>query len=233
MQSAVVTKVTEYWRQAQQPIRRVAMARSYEKQLKQVIDPVLAKAFSHSLRGHVLVTLCEKGVGSPKEIADELEIDVSEVSYHFRELKRRKLIRLVRTVPRRGFFEHFYEPSGTAFYFDDEEWMEVPAALRSALSGETLKQIVDGMSAALEAGSFEAHDGHLSQSWLLVDRRGWREVMETMQGALDRVQEIREACAKRRGPSPSEPQIATSVVIAAFETAASVAQREPGESVAS
>src|ERR1044072_8787410 len=93
------------------------MAAAQGKQLKQIIDPRLAKAFTHPLRGHVWVTICEKGVASPSEIAEETGIDVSEISYHFRNLKRNELIRLVRTEKRRGFAEHSYEPTGPVFYF--------------------------------------------------------------------------------------------------------------------
>lgn len=207
------------------------MASFHGKQLKQVIDPTLAKAFTHPLRGHVWVTLFERGVVSPTEIADELELDVSDVSYHFRELKRRNLIRLVRTVQRRGFDEHFYEPIAPAFHFDDAEWMKLPLGIRSSFSGEMLRQIIEGLTGALEAGSFDARDRHLSQSWLLVDEQGWKELMRTVQRALDRVLAIQERCAERRKDS-SEPGIPVAMVMASFETAASISQREAGKTEA-
>lgn len=116
------------------------MASLRGKQLKQVIDPALAKAFTHPLRGHIWVTLCERGTASPKEIADELGIDVSEVSYHFRGLRKRKLIELVRTERRRGFAEHFYEPcarsrhlSQTWLLVDEQGWEESMLVMREAL----------------------------------------------------------------------------------------------------
>jgi DNA-binding transcriptional ArsR family regulator len=203
------------------------MASFQGKQLKQVIDPTLAKAFTHPLRGHVWVTLFERGVVSPTEIADELELDVSDVSYHFRELKRRNLIRLVRTVQRRGFDEHFYEPIAPAFRFDDTDWMKLPLGVRSSFSGEMLRQIIEGLTGALEVGSFDARDRHLSQSWLVVDEQGWKELMRTVQRALDRVLAIQERCAERRKTS-SEPGVPVAVVMASFETAASISRREAG-----
>lgn len=203
------------------------MASLHGKELKQVIDPTLAKAFTHPLRGHVWVTLFERGVVSPTEIADELDLDVSDVSYHFRELKRRKLIRLVRTVQRRGFDEHFYEPIAPAFHFDDAEWMKLPVGIRSSLSGEMMQQIIEQLIGALEVGSFDARNRHLSQSWLVVDERGWKELMRVVQTALDRVLAIQERCAKR-GKTSSAPGIPVSVVLASFETAASVSRREAG-----
>ncbi len=205
------------------------MASLQGKKLKQVIDPTLAKAFTHPLRGHVWVTLFERGVVSPAEIADELELDVSDVSYHFRELKRRKLIRLVRTVQRRGFDEHFYEPIAPAFNFDDADWMKIPPGIRSSLSGEMVRQIIDQLVDAVQAGSFDARSRHLSQTWLTVDEQGWKELMRAGQAALNRVLAIQERCDERRKAS-SEEGVQVAVVLASFETAASLAQRNaPGD----
>jgi Helix-turn-helix domain len=201
------------------------------KKLKKVIDPTLAKAFTHPLRGHVWVTLFERGEVSPAEIASELNLESHEVSYHFRELKRRNLIRLVRTVQRRGFDEHFYEPVAPVFQFDDEEWMKLPPGIRSTFSGETLKQIIEGLTEALEAGSFDARNRHLSQSWLLVDERGWKELMRAVQKALDRFLVIGERGAERRETS-GEPGIPVCLALAAFETADSISRRQTGKTEA-
>ncbi len=204
------------------------MATLHGKQLKHVIDPSVAKAFTHPLRGHVWVTLCERGEASPKEIAEELGIEVSEVSYHFRELMRRRLVKLVRTEGRRGFAEHFYVPTAPVFYFDDSDWMRIPAPIRSTFSGDMLRQIISEALEALEAGSFDARNRHLSRTWLLVDEQGWEEVMQVAQGALEQILAIQKQCVKRRTKS-SQPGIPVSVVLASFETAAGVARREAGQ----
>jgi Helix-turn-helix domain len=193
------------------------MASLQGKKLRQVIDPTLAKAFTHPLRGHIWMTLVERGVVSPTEIANELDIDVSEVSYHFRGLKRRRLIKVVRTVPRRGFDEHFYEPVLPAFEFDDAEWMKLPEGIRESFSGELVRQIIGQLTGAVGAGSFDSRSRHLSQSWLLVDERGWKELMRTMQRTLDRIDAIKRSSAERREAS-GEPGIAVAVPMAAFET---------------
>jgi DNA-binding transcriptional ArsR family regulator len=203
------------------------MASLQGKKLKQVIDPTVAKAFTHPLRGHVWVTVCERGVASPTEIADEIGLEVSEVSYHFRELKRRNLIRLVRTVPRRGFDEHFYEPCVPALHFDDFDWMKLPAPIRSTFSADVIRQVIEELVEALDSGSFDARSRHLSRTWLSLDERGWREVMRAMKTALDRIQAIQERSAKRRETS-LEPGIPVSVVMAAFETIASISCHEAG-----
>ncbi len=205
------------------------MAGLQGKKLKQVIDPTLAKAFTHPLRGHIWVTLFERGVVSPTEIANELELEVPEVSYHFRKLQRTDQIRLVHTKQRRGFDEHFYEPVAPAIEFDDAEWMMLPEGLRASLSGEMAKRVIESLTGALGAGRFDTRDRHMSQSWMLVDERGWRELMRTVGHALARFQVIQERVAERCEET-DEATIPVSLVMAAFETAASVAARDGGGS---
>lgn len=197
------------------------------KKLKQVIDPTLAKAFTHPLRGHIWVTLFEKGVVSPTEVATELELEVSEVSYHFRKLHRKKLIRLARIVQRRGFDEHFYEPVTPAIDFDDADWMKLPHGIRAGMSAETLRGIVDSFVAALEAGSFDARNRHLTRTWLLLDERGWGELAKLLLQTLDRFRAIQERSTGRCENSSEEP-IPIEIDIAAFETATSISQRDAG-----
>jgi DNA-binding transcriptional ArsR family regulator len=204
------------------------MAKFDEKKLKRVIDPTLAKAFTHPLRGHVWVVLFEKGEVSPTEIANELSLEANEVSYHFRELQRRKLVRLVRTEKRRGFDEHFYEPVVPALDFDDAEWMGLPVGIRESFSAEMIRQIIESLVDAVEAGSFDARDRHLSRSWMLVDARGWRESQRVARRALDQFRTIHERCAERNEGS-GKPMIPVSIVIAAFETAAGAPERKTGE----
>ena len=163
------------------------------KKLKQVIDPTLAKVFTHPLRGHVWVTLFERGVVSPTEIANELEIEPSEVSYHFRKLRGKRLIRLVHTVQRRGFDEHFYEPIAPCLDFDDKEWMRVPRGVRSSFSGDLLRRITSSFADSLVAGVFDARNRHLSRTWLRLDERGWSELMRLMRQTLERSRRSRSA----------------------------------------
>lgn len=71
------------------------------------IDQQLAKALSSELRAQAL-TLISKGIASPKLIAAELDLDLRNVAYHVRVLKRLGCIELVETEKRRGAVEHIY-----------------------------------------------------------------------------------------------------------------------------
>lgn len=200
------------------------------KNLKQVIDPTLAKAFTHPLRGHVWVTLLERGEASPSDIASELGLKVDDVDYHFSELKRRGLARLLRMERgERGFEKHVYAPVVPALDFDDASWMELPVEIRSTFSGEMVRQIIEGMTAAIAAGSFDARDRHLSQSWVLVDAQGWVEMMAVARTALERFLAIGER-AGTRCKKTGETGIPVCLMMAAFETADSISRRQAGES---
>jgi DNA-binding transcriptional ArsR family regulator len=72
------------------------------------IDPQLAKALSSNLRAQALDLIAE-GVASPKMIAAKLDLDLRNVAYHVRVLKRLGCIKLVETEKRRGAVEHIYQ----------------------------------------------------------------------------------------------------------------------------
>jgi hypothetical protein len=202
----------------------VEMANLKGKKLKQVIDPTLAKAFAHPLRGHVWVTICEQGTASPSGVAEELGLKAEDLNYHFGELVRRGLIRPIGTQPgKRAFDKHVYEACAPALHFDDAAWMKIPRQIRATLSADAMRNIIEEMIEALNTGSFDARNRHLSQHWLLVDERGWEEVMSDTSQLLDRILAVRKRCAGLN-LAESKSGIPLSIVISAFETAAGPAR---------
>jgi DNA-binding transcriptional ArsR family regulator len=194
---------------------------------KQVIDPTLAKALTHKVRGATLLAFGERGVASPKEIADFLELDLTEVSYHVRKLKSQGLIRLIRTEKRRGFHEHFYELTKPVLYLDDWDWKQLPKAIRDRFSDSLLEGMLFDAVDALEAGTFNEHECHQSQMAMPVDEQGRGEVMEVMSDALERLGEIRERCAERM-VLPSSEAIPITAYMVAFESAGGAKREKPG-----
>jgi predicted ArsR family transcriptional regulator len=72
------------------------------------IDQRLAKALSHSLRARALTLIAEGTACSPKAIAGALGLDVRQVAYHVRVLRKLGCIELAGTQQRRGAVEHIY-----------------------------------------------------------------------------------------------------------------------------
>jgi DNA-binding transcriptional ArsR family regulator len=196
--------------------------------LKQVIDPILAKALSHKVRGATLLAFGEWGVASPKEIGELLGLDVTEISYHVRRLRAQSLIRLVRTERRRGVHEHFYELTQPILELDDDNWARLPKPIKDRFSGSLLQMAMTEALEALRAGTFNAANTHQSRVTMPVDEQGREEVLEVLGDALGRLREIEASCAERV-PLPSEDAIPVNVFMMAFETAAGTERRKARE----
>jgi DNA-binding transcriptional ArsR family regulator len=74
-----------------------------------VSEEELHTALKHPLRRQILRLMQDGNQASPRELADELEQPLSNVSYHVRVLVQCGAVKLVDTEPRRGSLEHFYE----------------------------------------------------------------------------------------------------------------------------
>lgn len=189
-----------------------------KKKLKQVINPILARALSHPLRGHILATLGDR-TSSPSEIARELGIDARDLTYHFRVLVEIGMIKLIRTEKRRGSREHFYELNPPAVYIDDPCWSQMPEQIRFGFSAGLLQTSMDEAVDALRAGTFNTRDGHQSRTMLVLDEQGCGEVQELMDETFERMLRIKEACSGGRATSAGGG-IPIEVLMFSFETAA-------------
>src|SRR3954454_5443789 len=123
------------------------------KPITDINDPRLVKAMAHPLRVQILSVL-EQRVASPRELSDELDAPLGNVSYHVRTLSGLGLIKLVKKTPRRGAIEHYYEARGRAVV-TDRAWAEVPEIVKRALVGATLGEVSDRVNEAAAAGGFD------------------------------------------------------------------------------
>ena len=78
------------------------------------------KAMSHPLRASILRILTER-TASPAEMARDLDEDLSNVSYHTKQLVGFECVELVSTRPVRGALEHFYRAT-ERHLIDTEDW---------------------------------------------------------------------------------------------------------------
>jgi len=186
-----------------------------------MIDQRLVKALSHPLRVQILDVLTER-VASPNWLSERLEASLSHVSYHTRTLNKCGCLSLVDTAQRRGATEHFYKaPPGS--FVSSRIWRRVPQAILGGISGATLQTFMDRAVAALEAGTIDGrNDTVLTWMPLLLDRRGWKEVVAIMEEATDRVLEAQRRSNERLSGT-KEPEETISVIagLACFETAGS------------
>jgi DNA-binding transcriptional ArsR family regulator len=185
----------------------------------QTVDQRLVKAIGHPLRARLLTILNER-VASPNELAKETGEPLGNVSYHVRLLADLECIELVRTEPRRGAVEHYYQAT-IAPWFDKEGWARVPASLRSGNSSASLSIVVDEAAASIRDGSFESRaDGHLSRAPLMLDEQGWEELAGLLDELLERALQLKGESANRAVEANTEDElIPCSLVLMHFPTA--------------
>jgi DNA-binding transcriptional ArsR family regulator len=178
------------------------------------IDQRIMKALSHPLRVRMLTLLNQK-VSSPSELAEELDEPLGNVSYHMRFLADLKMVKLVRTEPRRGAVEHYYEALEPPLISDDD-WAQLPVALRRSLSDSTLSDIARDLKGAAAEGGFDRENIHVSRVALMLDEQGWDELSDALAEVLRRARSIQEQSNKRRKRAENGV-IPTALVLMQFE----------------
>jgi DNA-binding transcriptional ArsR family regulator len=146
------------------------------------LDASLLKALAHPLRTRVLELIVEREEASPVELARALGQPLATVSHHTRVLRDLGCIELVRTEPRRGAIEHFYRAIALPL-LDDEQWSQLPVAMRRGLTGQTFRRIFAEGSQAGAVGGFDRPGAAITRTLLALDERGWRELCGARPGA--------------------------------------------------
>jgi DNA-binding transcriptional ArsR family regulator len=160
----------------------------------------IAKALAHPLRARILQRLGER-VASPGDLALELGAPLGVVSYHVRMLRDYDCVELVRTEPRRGALQHFYRATARPI-LDEEQWRTLPSSLRRELSGETIKEVVDDLHAASQAGKLDDPEVIVTRTLLELDDRAWRKLNRLLSRTLDQALQIAAESADRSAGSP-------------------------------
>src|SRR3954453_8142967 len=175
---------------------------------KEVVETNLVKALSHPVRARALAILNSR-VASPKEIADELNLEVGNVSYHVNQLLQFGCIEMVDKAQRRGAIEPFYR-GVTRSFLNDANWAKLSPAAKNGVSVAGLKTQNNAALKALEAGTFDARpDRHLSCTPMGVDEEGWEELTTLLAETLEGVMAIQAKSAARQAEAGTEDIRAT------------------------
>jgi DNA-binding transcriptional ArsR family regulator len=163
----------------------------------------LVKALAHELRVEILTILNER-MASPNELSKELDEGLSQVSYHVKVLKDYDCITQVKTVPRRGAVEHYYRATSRP-YLSDRDWQKLPDSVREGMSADLMQMVIDDVSAALDAGTIDAHkDRHMSRTPLLLDEAGLKDVGKILTDTLERILDVQSESTDRLAGSEEE-----------------------------
>jgi DNA-binding transcriptional ArsR family regulator len=154
------------------------------------------KAIGHPLRAEVLRILTER-TASPAEMARELDEELSNVSYHTKQLVEFECAELVSTRPVRGALEHFYRATERPL-IDAEEWDELDPVMAENMICESVQKTLDDFVAAARAQTIGSDENfHLTRTPLLLDEEGLQEALEAHERARLEILEIQSRSAQR------------------------------------
>ena len=180
-------------------------------------------ALSKEERVRILALLCER-VASPKEISEELNEGLSQVSYHVSVLRNCRLIALDGKVPRRGAVEHFYR-AAVPTLIPPDAWGHLPPAMLKTFSMGILQEFFEDASASIEAEVFDSPPGELSLTPLILDALGVKELGQLSRDFLESVLEL-QARADGRLAKGDDKVSAATVFLASFLSARSPKDRK-------
>jgi DNA-binding transcriptional ArsR family regulator len=161
------------------------------------------KAMSHPLRASILRILADR-TASPAEMARELDEELSNVSYHTKQLVEFECAELVSTRPVRGALEHFYRAT-ERHLIDTEAWEDLDPVIAEDLVCEFMQKILDDFVASARAKLIGGDkDFHLTRTPLVLDQEGLQEALEAHERLRLEILEIEARSAARMVESGEE-----------------------------
>ncbi len=153
---------------------------------------------------------------TPEMVADELGVPVDQVQEQIDKLEQAGLIVTIEEEGDGGSTETVHHVNTD--YLDEDRWQLMSLAERQAASEQIANLIATEIEQSIELGTFDARtDRHLSRMPLLLDERGWRDLMAVHYKAFQDSVEVQAESAARLHASGDRP-ITGSSVQAMFET---------------
>lgn len=144
---------------------------------------------------------------SPKEVARELEVEVTDLNYHIRKLEELSCIEEVCTRPVGSVLEHFYAAT-EQHMIDTDEWgelAELEPEMADYLVDEFMQCIVDDFTASRRAAIVgRDEEFFIVRVPLVLDPDGIHEAREASVKFQDEMTDIAARSAARRGEKKTE-----------------------------
>jgi len=164
-------------------------------------------------------------VASPSELAEELEVPLPNLSYHIRMLVQLDLLKLVKTRPRRGAIEHYYQAKGPVSV-SDKAWGQVPTLVKEAMVSASLRQTGELVEAAAARGGFDSPEAHLSRQPLKLDSKAFKDLSKKARELYDYALQVQKEADKRRKDSDHLDEVDAALITMLF-TAPPVDEAQP------
>lgn len=177
-----------------------------------------AKALSFPKRHDIYAILCAREA-CPKEVAEELEMKLHTVMYHFRCLAGKErgytvaFIREVGTDVRLGGVQHLWKAIDMPLV-DMHAAEAQPRAEREETSDLILRRMRDDMAGAVEAGTVDAHaQRSLLRMHTTFDEEGMHDAAVLAENYLEALKEIAGESANRIARGTHGFAVATETMI--------------------
>jgi len=153
-------------------------------------------AFTHATRVHAISVLTDR-TASPSEIAKELDCEIRHVTYHIEKLEELGLVELVRTEPAAGgrVVQKFYRAT-QRMWFDRDAWKNMTGP-KASVTGAIMGLINQDIAIAMRAGTFDGDENHISRTPMLLDKEGYGELTDLLEGVLGEIFDIKARAAAR------------------------------------
>jgi DNA-binding transcriptional ArsR family regulator len=169
----------------------------------QEVELRLAKAMAHPLRIEALELLKREPL-APVEVADRLDVPLSNMSYHFRTLLELECIEEVGNERVRGSIKTTYR-SCVDLLFMQARWGGVDEKALDEMRGSILRNTADRLVEAIEARTFELREEfRLTVQTVNLTEEEWKELTATLEVVRERLAEI-AATSPEDDPEPRFP----------------------------
>ncbi len=209
--------LAEFDLNTEMPLSKVS-GRGVPNQKVELLGARMAAAMSHPTRMQAMTIFWEREA-SPREVADEIDEPLNNVTYHVNQLLKLGWIELVAKRPARGgrVVEHFYKAVRDS-YLTDEDLARLGDEERHVIDTQIVASMSKDISDAMATGTFFARqDNQLTRIPLMVDEEGWQETKEILDQALDGLMDVKQKVLERTAESGAE-SFPTKVEIIQFES---------------
>jgi DNA-binding transcriptional ArsR family regulator len=143
---------------------------------------------------------------SPAQVARELGIEASLVSYHAKALEKRGLVEKVDERPIRGAIEHFYR-AVRLVQVDQTEYDDLTPQERQTWLETVFGLISADAMYSIEAGVLpDQDDCEIARTSMKVDEQGWQDLRAAYIDVQERVMAIKAEAETRLAIEDSAPR---------------------------
>jgi predicted ArsR family transcriptional regulator len=153
---------------------------------------------------------------SPKELAEEMDEPLNNVTYHVNVLVDTGMIELARRDTTGRSIEHFYRATRRA-WFTREEWKQIEGP-KSGVTAVIMGLMSEEVSRSVLANTFDKEENHISRTPIDLDAAGYSELSDLLNDLLEiGIFGIKERVAARMAENPSAETVQSVVNILQFD----------------